>query len=163
MGDNVQESMGMKLAAFLRTYFRLISALGAILLALAVLGPGSPGQRAATNYEESKAGTYTLPDPLMSRDGKPIRSASEWTRHRRPEILELFATNVYGHSPKPPAGLDYNVFDVDKSALGGKAVRKQITISLTPKKEGPREDLLIYLPAIARKPVPVILSLNFSG
>jgi len=42
-------------------------------------------------------------------------------------------------------------------------VRKQITINLSPKKEGPREDLLIYLPAIARKPVPVILSLNFSG
>jgi len=66
----------MKVAAYLRTFFRPISALGAILLALTALGPGSLGQRAATNYDEAKAGTYTLPDPLMSRDGKPIRSAS---------------------------------------------------------------------------------------
>ncbi|HYW70765.1 MAG TPA: hypothetical protein VE961_07010 [Pyrinomonadaceae bacterium] len=120
------------------------------------------GQRAATNYDESKVGTYALPDPMKFNDGRPVRTASEWLK-RRSEILELFAANVYGHSPKPPGHLDYTIFDSDKGALEGKAVRKQITIYFSTRRDGPKEDVLIYSPAGAPKPVPVILSLNFSG
>ena len=114
------------------------------------------------NYDESKVGTYTLPDPLVFNDGKPVRNASDWQKRRR-ELLELFASNVYGHSPKPPRDIRYKVFDLDKNALNGKAVRKQITIYFSPKDDGPREDVLLYIPVNAQKPVPVILSLNFSG
>ena len=115
------------------------------------------------NYDESKVGTYTLPDPLVFNNGKPVRTAKEWNRRRRPEILELFAANVYGHSPQAPAELRYEVFDVDEHALAGKAVRKQVTIYFSSKKDGPKEDLLIYIPAGTAKPPPVILVINFAG
>ena len=119
-------------------------------------------QTPTTNYDESKVGAYTLPDPLIFNNGKPVRSARDWKR-RRSEIVELFAANVYGHSPKAPKHISYEVFDIDKTALGGKAVRKQVTIYFSENKNGPREDLLIYIPAGARKPVPMFLTLNFSG
>ena len=114
------------------------------------------------NYDESKVGSYTLPDPLTFNDGHKVTNSRDWERRRR-ELLELFAENVYGHSPNPPSQIDFTVFDSDKSALGGTAVRKQVTIYFSSNKEGPKEDLLIYLPAAAKKPVPLILSLNFSG
>ncbi len=115
------------------------------------------------NYDESKVGTYTLPDPLVMNNGQRVRSAKEWTTRRRPEILELFATNVYGHSPQAPKETKYEIFDVDEHALGGKAIRKQITVYLTTEKNGPKEDVLLYLPAGSKQPVPAILALNFMG
>src|ERR1700693_6505903 len=75
---------------------------------------GAQGQ--SVNYDESKVGAYTLPDPLIFNNGKPVRSARDWKR-RRGEILELFATNVYGHSPKAPKHLSLDGFVIDKSAL----------------------------------------------
>jgi hypothetical protein len=117
---------------------------------------------ANANYDESKVGSYTLPDPLTFQNGTKVRSAKDWQR-RRAEILGLFEENVFGHSPKPPSSINYKVFDTDKNALSGKATRKQVTIYFSSKKDGPKEDVLIYIPNSAKKPVTLILSLNFSG
>ncbi|HVH86831.1 MAG TPA: hypothetical protein VM912_08905 [Terriglobales bacterium] len=137
---------------------RLCSALALIAwLSLAVLGQTTP----AANYDESKVGAYTLPDPLVFNDGRRVRNAHDWEQRRR-ELLELFQENVYGHTPKPRP-IDFTVFDQEKNALGGKAIRKQVTIFFSPDKNGPKEDVLIYIPAAARTPVPLILCLNFSG
>jgi hypothetical protein len=123
----------------------------------------SMGQAASANYDESQAGTFTLPDPLVFNDGKPVKTAREWRKRRRAEILHLLETNVYGRSPMPPKHIRFKVFDVDKQALGGKAIRKQVTIYFpTPKAEA-HEDLLLYTPAHAPMPVPVILEINFLG
>ena len=117
---------------------------------------------AQANYDESKVGSYTLPDPLKMNDGTPVRSAKDWTARRRAEILELFEENVFGHSPQAKK-LRYRVFDTDDHALGGKAIRKQVTIYFGDDDNGPKEDLLLYLPANAKGRVPIFLTLNFSG
>ena len=131
--------------------------------ALALLCGIAGAQTPPGNYDESKVGAYTLPDPLVFNDGKPVRTAKDWSRRRRPEILELFAANVYGHNPQAPGELRYDVFDSDEHALAGKAIRKQVTIYFSAKKDGPKEDLLIYIPAGTAKPAPVILVINFAG
>ena len=133
--------------------------LAALIFASVGYAQGPPD----TNYDEAKVGNYTLPDPLLFNDGTPVRSASDWTRRRRAEVLELFATNVFGHSPAAPKKLNYEVFDTDQNALDGKAIRKQITIYFSASKDGPKEDILLYLPKEARKPVPIFLILSFSG
>ena len=138
---------------------KLVYPLAAALLLAGLAGAQSP----TTNYDESKVGDYKLPDPLTFNDGKPVRTAREWTNRRRAEILELFAENVYGHRPQAPKSLQYEVFDIDQRALCGKAIRKQVSIYLTPKKDGPKEDLLLYVPAGSAKPAPVILLINFFG
>ena len=54
------------------------------------------------------------------------------------------------------AKLNYEVKSVEKSALEGKAQRKVVTIFFGDKSDAPKMDLLLYLPAASRKPVPVI-------
>ena len=134
-----------------------ISALLIVCLSLGASSQTTP----PANYDESKVGSYALPDPLVFNHGERVRNAREWER-RRGELLELFAENVYGRTPKPKP-IEFTISDEDKSALGGKALRKQVTIYFSSDKNGPKEDVLIYLPVSAKKPVPLILSLNFSG
>ena len=54
----------------------------------------------AANYDESKADVYpTLPDPLVEKSGKPVRTAAEWWKERRPEIVEDFDREILGRAP----------------------------------------------------------------
>lgn len=115
------------------------------------------------NYDESKVGSYTLPDPLVGADGKPVRDAAAWKRKRRGEILELFRTQVFGRTPASWPKPKVTVTSIDKQALGGKATRKQITIAFPGKPDGPKMALLLYVPNDAKKPVPAFLGLNFKG
>jgi len=124
--------------------------------------PTPPAENPA-NYDESKVGNFTLPDPLVMENGQKVRDAKTWYKKRRPELAHLFEENIYGRSPDAPKDMRFEVFDVDKHALGGKAIRKQVTVYFSARKDGPKEDVLIYLPANAKKSVPLILSLNFSG
>ena len=135
------------------------------LVVLAGLAPGGCAWAqcpATTNCDESKVVKYTLPDPLVLRDGKPVKSAKDWKK-RREELITLFEENEYGRNPKAPKSVSYEIFDLEKKALGGKAVRKQVSIDLTADKGGPKEDVLVYIPAGATKPAPLILAINFNG
>ncbi len=118
------------------------------------------------NYTESKVGTYTFPDPLVLANGKPVKDPKTWTDKRRPEIVRLFEDNQYGRSPGRPADMTFDVFDKGTPAFDGKATRRQITIYFSKDKAGPKMakmDLLLYLPAGASKPSPVLLNMSFSA
>ena len=117
----------------------------------------------AVNYDEAKVGTYSLVDPLKLNDGKPVRDAKTWYAKRRPEIVEMFETQQYGRAPGRPADESFEVFDKGTPALDGKAIRNQVTIYLSKDKTWPAINLLIYLPAAAKKPVPMFLSINFGA
>jgi len=119
------------------------------------------------NYEEDRAAGYTLPDPLVMADGKPVRDAKTWTTKRRPEIIKAFEEQQFGRVPGKPAGLRFDVFDKGTPALNGTAIRKQVTIVFSDKKDSsegaPKADLAIYLPANARGPVPLLLNIGFTA
>ena len=77
-------------------------------VAVALLFTGAlAAQPKGFNYDESKVPEYTLPDPLVLANGEPVKDARTWNNHRRPEILELFTTQVYGRSPGRPAGMTF--------------------------------------------------------
>ena len=116
-----------------------------------------------TNYDESKVPSYKLPDPLVLLNGDKVTDAKTWITRRRPEILELFKTQVYGIMPAPPKAMSFQVTSSDKKALGGKATRREVSIHFTADKKGPRLDLLLYLPNDADGPVPVFIGHNFRG
>src|SRR6266542_3342819 len=71
------------------------------------------------NYDESKVPKYTLPDPLVTADGRKVTDVKMWREKRRLEILELFRTHVYGRSPGRPAKMKFEVTSLDHKALGG--------------------------------------------
>ncbi len=129
----------------------------------AVLVPLLPTQEREPNYDETKVPAYVLPDPLVTEDGKPVKTATDWREIRRPEILELFRSQMYGRRPGPPRELRSRVTSVEPRALGGTAVRKEVSLYFSPKQDLPRMDLLIYLPASGSDPVPAFLGLNFGG
>lgn len=113
------------------------------------------------NYDETRVGSYSLPDPLVFSNGQPVRTAKEWTNKRRPEIVRLFEENQFGSSPGKPKDLTFEVFDKGTPAFDGKALRRQVTVYFSSDKSGPKMDLLIYLPAGAKQKVPLLLNLSF--
>ena len=130
--------------------------LGLLAVWFAAAAPGA-------NYDESKIPKYTLPDPLVTADGQKVTDAQTWRTKRRGEVLRLFQTYVYGKAPPRPKGMTFSVRSVEKKALGGKAVRKEVRVSFTGKKAAGGMDILMYLPAAAKKPVPLFVGLNFGG
>jgi hypothetical protein len=115
------------------------------------------------NYDEARIPDYQLPDALLCTDGTRVADKATWEGKRRPELLELFRTHVYGRMPERPDSMHWKVLEADDHALDGKARRRQVRIYLTADDAEPCFDLLLYLPAEAKGPVPVFLGLNFKG
>jgi hypothetical protein len=127
-------------------------------------GPPSKVAGIPVNYDEAKVGTYTLPESLVLADGKLVRDAKTWIEKRRPEIVRLFEENEYGRSPGRPAGMTFEVVEKGTAAFDGKAIRRQVTVHFSADKKADKKmDLLLYLPASARNPVPFLLNLSFSA
>ena len=105
-----------------------------------------------------------LPDPLITSGGMTVDSTTVWEQDRRPEILELFRTHVYGRAPvgRPPS-MTFEVLETDDTAVNGTATRKQIRVHLTGKIGRPYMDILIYLPNDQPRPVKLFMGLNFMG
>lgn len=156
------------LASVRRTSVRVMHASVALALLFAAMTAPMFAARPPTIQDEEKVPPYTLPDPLVCTDGTTVRDAATWQRKRRPELLELFAREVYGRTPATPAAsrVRAQVTSVDRGALAGKAVRKEVTIWFTDKKDGPQIHLLIYQPPgepRAHAPWPAFLGLNYYG
>jgi hypothetical protein len=124
---------------------------------LLAVGCVALAQAPATNYDETRVPAYTLPPLLVMNDGTPVRSAAGWTK-RRAEIRSLLESQMFGRAPARPEKMTFAVDAIDKAALGGKAVRKQISIQTA----GKTFHLLLYLPTNAGRKVPVFVGLGFS-
>src|SRR5205814_6077503 len=90
------------------------------------------------NYDELKVPPYTLTDPLVLQNGQKVTTTREWTEKRRPEILRLFETEVYGRSPGRPKKMTWEVTSLNKNALGGTATRKEVSVYFNGRKAGPK-------------------------
>jgi hypothetical protein len=126
---------------------------------------GNPLRRARTghvsNYDEAKVGNYTLPDPLVLADGKPVRDAKTWFDVRRPELLKIYDTEIYGAVPANAPKATAKVVEMDTNALGGFAIHKDIAIQFGEGADAPVAHVHIYLPPNATKPVPLLLQMVF--
>lgn len=145
-----------------------IAVAAAVSLSLPAIGqivdtPDGSVANIPVNYTEAKAGSYLLPDLLTLANGKKVTDAKTWREQRRPEIFRLLEENQFGRVPGRPKDLHFDVFDAGTPAFGGTAVRKQITIYFTRGDSGPHLDLLVYLPANAQGPVPLLLQLGWGG
>lgn len=128
---------------------------------------GNPLRRAPTghvsNYDEAKVGTYTLPDPLVLQNGQPVRDADTWFKQRRPEILKLYETHIYGRVPERAPKITFEVVETDSKAMDGTAIRKHLVARFGSSPDGPKVNLVMYLPAKASGPVPMLLQLLFGN
>ena len=103
----------------IKRFFFLIIAVSGVL--------GLPGQE--TNYDESSVPVFEMPDLLMTKDGSPVVSASDWEKIRRPEILSLFEEFVYGRTPAGEFKQSYEVAIHQQNALNGLADKYEVIIT----------------------------------
>jgi hypothetical protein len=117
------------------------------------------------NYDEQAVPSYQLPDALLTTDGIRVDSADAWLSLRRPELLRLFETNVYGRAPE--AGpVEVETVSQDPRALSGLATRLELDVRV----RGPARPealatlrLLLWLPNRVATPAPAFVGLNFFG
>ena len=120
-------------------------------------------QQSPTNSIEDSVKPYVLPDPLMLPEKPPVKSSHDWTRLQRPYIYTLFQQHVYGRFPRRKIPFTHITTEPGGTVLNGMGKRKQVRVILKQGDTAVHVDLLIYLPAAARGPVPVFLGYNFNG
>lgn len=130
----------------------------AIMLMVSVLAM----QAQPINQDESKVPSYTLPDPLTTLKGKKVKTVRQWEKVRRPELLNLFETEMFGKVPGRPADLHFKVLTEDKNAFDGAATRKEVAMYFD-KDESLCAVILMYIPNGVQGPVPAFMGINFKG
>jgi hypothetical protein len=110
------------------------------------------------NYDESKVGSYTLPNPLQKPDGSLVKTQLEWKKQRT-YLLKLLADNEYGILPTAKIPISYKILEINKDALNGKGIRKRIELNFANKYTA---EMVLYIPKNVAKPA-VFVGLNFCG
>lgn len=132
-----------------------------VLLAILLFSCSLHAQKRETNYDEAKVPAYELPDPLQFDDGREVRNARQWEKKRRPQVLEVFAQEMYGHMPARPEGLHFSTIS-EETVYAGLGLRKVVRIYLDAD-QAHWFDVLIHIPKDAAGPVPMFVGLNFKG
>jgi hypothetical protein len=140
------------------------------LLHIASLRPGAdPNHKDApnaVNYDEAKANPYpNLPDPLVLKNGKKVKSAKQWWDQRRPEIVEDFDREVYGRVPPHTPKVTWEVTGATPEKNGDFAIVTKKLVGHVDNSSYPAITVDIQAtlstPAGAAGPVPVILEFGF--
>lgn len=131
-----------------------------ILMAIAaIFGFLNVNAQYDVNYDESKVGPYTLPDPLLFADGTKV-TPENW-QQRRHEILEIFQSEMYGRIPPK---MDFTLEKLEEGeTLAGFGHRRQYRMWFRDDKTGPFIDWLIVTPRQVKGKAPVIMTLNYAG
>lgn len=118
--------------------------------------PGS-----AARFRDDPEGTpgFVLPDLLVASDGRRIESVEAWERVRRPELLELFRTHVYGRVPATEFRQEARLDREDPAAMDGKATLQEWTITISTGHGTLSFPLVLFLPNAAKAPAPAFLLL----
>ncbi len=131
------------------------------LLPLLLLNLSVFSQDFQPNYDESKIPPYTLPSLLMYNNGTPITRSGEWALKRRPELLNLFESQVYGKVPSGTVNIETKLLK-ENLTLGGKAKMKQVRLTFSNEKGKNSMDILFILPNTDGKKA-IFTGLNFYG
>ena len=126
-----------------------------------VYGPDAP-IKDTINYDESKVLGYVLPDVLTCNNGERVTSVQQWEERRRPEILELFTTQMYGRTPDYQIDVTHEILTENSDDINGKATSKQVKFIFTNGEKTVEAILLLYIPNHLKK-APVFVGYNFKG
>jgi hypothetical protein len=139
------------------------------LLHIRSLRPGADGDPKsphAANYDESKVAPYTLPDPLILKNGQKVKTAKMWWTQRRPQIVEDFDSEIYGRVPKGTPKVSWEVVSKIEEKNGDVAVITKKLIGHVDNSSYPLIkvdiELTLSTPANATGPVPVMMEFGLS-
>jgi len=115
------------------------------------------------NYDESKVGTYSLPELLITQSGEKVSTVKQWEKVRRPEILKLFENNEYGKVPSDFDKITFKIENQDNNAMEGLATLKQVAVTVFRNNNSLTIHLVLFIPNKVKKEVPVFLVINHRG
>jgi len=142
------------------------------LLHIKELRPGADGRNPqapnAANYDEARANPFPrLPDPLVSKSGRPVTTADAWWKQRRPEIVEDFDREIYGRVPRTVPSVRWQVLTVEQGRNGASATMTRRLVGHAEAAGAPAIavdiDMTLVTPAAAKGRVPVIVQFTFPG
>ncbi len=139
---------------------RLLMSTLVLFLAVPLTTAQKNNIRIPRNFDESKVLPYVLPDPLIASDGTLVKTAGQWYNKRRPEILSLMQSEMWGI---PPGHIDRFESKVHSIHTERNITYKQVILTLIKGDRSLDIPLLICLPVGADKPLPVFLAANFKG
>ena len=117
------------------------------------------------NYDEAKANVFpNLPNPLVFKNGKPVRTPADWSQ-RTKEIRADFDREILGQTPHKLPTAQWQVLSTTHEKYGGvDVITKRLAGHVAASGEGSgfTLDLLLTTPAHAPGPVPVIMELAFN-
>ncbi|SHE53110.1 hypothetical protein SAMN05444274_101611 [Mariniphaga anaerophila] len=116
-------------------------------------------------YNEKQVPFYELPDPLVTVEGKRVATVDDWEQIRRPQIMGMFASTIYGKVPQPEKEIEqeFELLDTDEKFLDGKCTRKRLLFNFSNHRGSVGMHMVVYLPNHVNGPVPVLLQISFSG
>jgi len=130
---------------------------------LMIFGATTAFSQEGINYDESKVPTYTLPALLKTESGKSVKNVKDWETERRPELLQIFATQMYGVTPDEKIPVSYQVMEETENAFNGKATRKQVKFTFSNNGKQLEAMLLMFIPNKVQGKIPVIVGYNYKG
>ncbi|MEG1635072.1 MAG: acetylxylan esterase [Rikenellaceae bacterium] len=115
------------------------------------------------NYDEKKVQKYKLPSLLVCENGRKVKTATEWEKTRRHEIMSMFSEQMYGKTPRQKFQTTYETISENDNDLDGKAYSKQVNITLHSGSATHILQLLVYYPKNVRGKIPMFVTYNFNG
>jgi len=102
-----------------------------------------------------------VPEILINHQGELVLNPEDYEK-RKEEMMNYFYSEVYGSVPNIPYEVSFELIDEDQEYYEGRAIRKQIKMTISTEFGESKALLLAYIPK-ADKPVPVFVGLNFKG
>lgn len=136
------------------------------LLGITKLRPGKNGNPdAATNpanYDPDKATPFTkLPELMVTKEGKAVKTASDWWDIKRPEIVSDFESEVYGKVPSNAPSVTWKVLFEEREMIGWTPVTVKKLIGHVDNKDYPQIEvniaMVVVTPANIDTKVPLLM------
>ncbi len=130
------------------------------------IGPsGNPSDPNAANTKESLViKNLELPDPLVFKNGRKVKSKKDWIK-RREELVADFNSEVYGKIPENTPSVTWKIKNEKDSVIGNHPVTVKEMIGEVDNSKYPEIevniDMTVILPANAQEEVPLVLNFDW--
>lgn len=151
-------------------YMKRITVLGLAVVAGLLLIPPVPADEPKNHdfdvvRDEAAVPPYQLPQILVSSEGRLVSTPEEWFNVRRPQLMALFGSLIYGVVPAPetPIKTTFEVVKTDLGFMGGKATRKDVRFRFENAKGKLEMQILVFSPNGATRPAPAFMLHSFAN
>lgn len=140
------------------------------LLGLEALRPGRNGMDPAAdnyaNYDEATSNPHPdLPPLMITQRGEQVTSPQMWEDVRRPDLIDIFSSEIYGYAPEETPSVTWEVVAEREETVAGVPAMIRDYVGRVDNTAYPaievNIDMTLTLPADAKGPVPAIVSFIF--